>query len=41
MFCFLFYSCSLKELGPETDNVVLAFNQLAQEYGKKFKEEFE
>ncbi|CAH3109024.1 unnamed protein product [Pocillopora meandrina] len=34
-------SRSLEELGPETDNVVLAFNQLAQEYGKKFKEEFE
>lgn len=34
-------SCSLEQLGPETDNVVLAFKQLAQEYGEKFREEFE
>ena len=39
---FLFCSCSLEELSdnPETDNVVLAFKQLAQEYGEKFKEAF-
>ncbi|CAH3109026.1 unnamed protein product [Pocillopora meandrina] len=36
-------SCSLEELSvyPETDNVVLAFKQLAQEYGEKFKEAFD
>jgi len=33
-------SCSLEELGPETDNVVLAFKQLAQEFGKKFNSQF-
>ena len=40
---FLFCSCSLEELSnySETDNVVLAFNQLAQEYGEKFKEAFD
>ena len=39
---FLFCSYSLEELSvyPETDNVVLAFKQLAQEYGEKFKEAF-
>ena len=42
MFIFLFCSCSLEELSvyPETDNVVLAFKQLAREYGEKFKEAF-
>ncbi|CAH3109010.1 unnamed protein product [Pocillopora meandrina] len=34
-------SCSLEELGPKTDNVVLAFKQLAQEYGEKFRDQFE
>lgn len=37
---FLFPSCSLEELGPECDNVVLAFKQLAQEFEEKFKEAF-
>ncbi|XP_022803066.1 probable ATP-dependent RNA helicase DDX60 [Stylophora pistillata] len=34
-------SCSLEQLGPETDNVVLAFKQLAQEYDEKFSKEFQ
>lgn len=34
-----FYSCSLEQLGPETDNVVMAFKQLAQEYEEKFSKE--
>ncbi|XP_078360874.1 putative ATP-dependent RNA helicase DDX60 isoform X2 [Oculina patagonica] len=34
-------SCSLEELGPECDNVVLAFKQLAQEFGQKFKKQFD
>ena len=38
---FLFRSTSLEELGPETDNVVLAFKQLAQEFGEKFKNQFD
>jgi len=33
-------SCSLEELGPKTDNVVLAFKQLAREFGEKFKKQF-
>lgn len=33
-------SCSLEELGPEDDNVVLAFKQLAREFGEKFKSQF-
>lgn len=37
---FLLRSCSLEELGPETDNVVLAFKQLSQEFGKKFNNQF-
>ena len=40
ILCSLFYSCSLEELGSETDNVVLAFKQLAQEYENKFKKAF-
>lgn len=32
---------SLEELGPECDNVVLAFKQLAQEYANKFKKQFD
>ena len=42
ILCSLFYSCSLLELSdnPENDNVVLAFKQLAQEYGEKFKKAF-
>ncbi|XP_020629139.1 probable ATP-dependent RNA helicase DDX60 isoform X1 [Orbicella faveolata] len=34
-------SCSLEELGPETDNVVLAFKQLAREFGEKFNNQFD
>ena len=37
---FLFRSCSLEELGPENDNVVLAFKQLALEFGEKFNKQF-
>lgn len=33
-------SCSLEELGPEDDNVVLAFKQLAREFGEKFNKQF-
>ncbi|KAJ7386934.1 putative ATP-dependent RNA helicase ddx60 [Desmophyllum pertusum] len=33
-------SCSLEELGPESDNVVLAFKQLAQEFGEKFQKQY-
>ncbi|XP_044173202.1 probable ATP-dependent RNA helicase DDX60 isoform X1 [Acropora millepora] len=33
-------SCSLEELGPEDDNVVLAFKQLAREFGEKFNNQF-
>ena len=34
----MFRSCSLEELGPEDDNVVLAFKQLAREFGEKFNQ---
>ncbi|KAM7443056.1 putative ATP-dependent RNA helicase ddx60 [Porites harrisoni] len=34
-------SCSLEELGPETDNVVLAFKQLAEEFGAKFRKQYD
>lgn len=37
---FIFSSCSLEELGPESDNVVLAFKQLAEEFGEKFNKQF-
>lgn len=39
----LFFSCSLEELGPENkqDNVVLAFQQLAEEFGEKFRKQFD
>ena len=37
----LFFSCSLEELGPETDNVVLAFKQLAEEFGAKFRKQYD
>ncbi|KAK2572322.1 putative ATP-dependent RNA helicase DDX60 [Acropora cervicornis] len=33
-------SCSLEEIGPEDDNVVLAFKQLAREFGEKFNNQF-
>ncbi|XP_015768450.1 PREDICTED: probable ATP-dependent RNA helicase DDX60 [Acropora digitifera] len=33
-------SCSLEELGPEDDDVVLAFKQLAREFGEKFNNQF-
>ncbi|XP_078360877.1 putative ATP-dependent RNA helicase DDX60 [Oculina patagonica] len=33
-------SCSLEELGPQNDNVVVAFKQLAEEFGRKFKKQF-
>ena len=36
----LFFSCSLQEWGPRNDDVVLAFQQLAQKFGEKFKKEF-
>ena len=34
---FFLLSTSLQELGPERDNVVVAFKQLAEEYGNKFR----
>ena len=34
---FFLLSTSLQELGPERDNVVVAFKQLAEEYGNKLK----
>ncbi|CAH3032867.1 unnamed protein product [Porites evermanni] len=36
-------SCSLEELGPENepDNVVLAFQQLAEEFGEQFKKQYD
>ncbi|XP_027035542.1 probable ATP-dependent RNA helicase DDX60 [Pocillopora damicornis] len=34
-------STSLEELGPEGDNVVVAFKQLAEEYGNKFRKQFD
>ena len=39
----LLFSCSLEELGPENkqDNVVLAFQQLAEEFGEKFRKQFD
>ena len=40
ILAFLFRSCSLEELGPETDNVVLAFKQLGREFGEKFNKQF-
>ena len=36
----MFRSCSLEELGPEDDNVVLAFKQLAREFWEKFNNQF-
>ncbi|XP_022803055.1 probable ATP-dependent RNA helicase DDX60 [Stylophora pistillata] len=33
-------STSLEEMGPESDNVVRAFKQLAREYGEKFNKRF-
>ncbi|XP_068760166.1 probable ATP-dependent RNA helicase DDX60 isoform X2 [Montipora capricornis] len=33
-------SCSLEELGPESDNVVCAFKQLAEEFQDKFNDQF-
>ncbi|XP_022789735.1 probable ATP-dependent RNA helicase DDX60 [Stylophora pistillata] len=33
-------STSLEEMGPENDNVVRAFKQLAREYGEKFNKRF-
>ncbi|XP_068713426.1 probable ATP-dependent RNA helicase DDX60 isoform X5 [Montipora foliosa] len=33
-------SCSLEELGTESDNVVRAFKQLAAEFGDKFNDQF-
>ena len=36
----MFRSCSLEELGPEDDNVVLAFKQLAREFEEKFNNQF-
>ena len=36
----MFFSCSLQEWGPQNDPVVLAFQQLAQTFGTKFKKEF-
>ena len=39
----LFFSCSLEELGPENepDNVVLAFQQLAEEFGEQFRKQYD
>ena len=37
---FFLLSTSLEELGPEEDNVVVAFKQLAEEYGNKFRKQF-
>ena len=36
----LCFSCSLEELGTESDNVVRAFKQLAAEFGDKFNDQF-
>ena len=36
---FFLLSTSLEELGPEEDNVVVAFKQLAEEYGNKFRKQ--
>ena len=41
LFLLIAFSCSLEELGPETDNVVLAFKQLAEEFGEKFRKRFD
>ena len=34
---FFLLSISLEEMGPEGDDVVVAFKQLAEEYGDKFQ----
>ena len=43
LICLAYYlkhSTSLQEMGPDSDNVVLAFEQLKGEYNAKFGEAF-